>query len=405
MKFIAHLSGWRVAMLFLCSAAMAPAAVGAAPDEATAVSAVAGMSPEGDDASAREARLRRAAEEGKCPLPADREIIRRQQAASPEGKARDESALLRKICEMRGYDMARQVRVQVHAADIGEQPVVLDGLKSISLCTRTACRQIPLKRPLRALTGNAQGEATVVAEGEMAAGTLVQAVIETTADDRALQRQQRDLVFPLDALRLPKDVIVLLSWQRASGCSKVPCLQLAGAEAHWGKDAIPDDEPVAGYHTGAFFYNPRSGLSARLPNGIELSIPPAATPIARIVSWQSHEDELHPGLIFWPMLTLARPAQFSLPLSAEGMGERPSMPGAEGRGKAAGPAGPLSVSVTRLDAIRNGHRDPHPSSDGYGLDQEGPVPEECYLRPDDSDCSVRFLIGEMGREMRPDGAP
>ncbi|MDO5103014.1 MAG: hypothetical protein Q4D91_08980 [Lautropia sp.] len=371
--------------------------------------------PGGYQDMANEALLSQAAKAGICPSQEDREIVRRQLAALPAPPPRDAAALLREVCEVRGYGIVRQARAQVYAANLDERPMSVDALKALSLCTRTGCSEVPLKQPLGALVSNVRGEASLVAEGMMAGGTLVSALVQTKGVDGRLKAQRLELIYPLDALRLPRDVIVLLSWRHAPDCAGAGCLHLVGAEAQWGAQAF-EDEPTPGFESGAFFYNPQSGLEASLPRGSSLSIPPAASPIARVLSWQWHEGafQAYPDVMFWPIITLAQPARLALARLASTAGEHDDparvMPDDSGNpgdqsGKATPLAAPLVLTLTRLGSISRGKQAPHHGPDGYGLNEEGPVPEDCYLRATSSDCNDRFLIEAIAREMRVTAEP
>lgn len=386
------------------------------------VGASAALSPE---EVRRNQVLDEAQAKGLCPHREDIEGVRRQMAAEPE-KARFESerGLLRKICGHRGYGIERQAQIRVFGASADGLPIDLAVLKALELCTRTQCQPIPLLQKSGGVMSNARGDATLIARGEIAGGTLVGVRVTLRGEDGRERVQAMNLAHRVDALRLRRDALVLVSLQAGSGCAGKPCLTLrhAVAESAWNEEGSRGEAHTV--HV-PLVYNPAEGLQRDLGHGVSLSIPPGALDEPRLLlPVVSVQGRMHP----WPEVTFqqvpvirfGKKMQITLRALPSTPGDRDAAPagaglraehdagraatqngwpGAGGEGEGIEASQASGARQTHLETDTTYLLNNKPAGDArMNWRQAAPIRDECYLRPSDSDCNYRFMFDEMARQ-------
>lgn len=373
----------------------------------------------------REQLLDEAAAKGLCPHREDIEGVRRQMKADPpRGMFQSERGLLREICEHRGYGIERQAQIRVFGASADGLPIDLAALKALELCTRTQCQPIPLLQKSGGVMSNARGDATLIARGEIAGGTLVGVRVTLRGEDGRERVQAMNLAHRVDALRLRRDALVLLSLQAGSGCAGKPCLTLrhAVAESAWNEEGSRGEAHTV--HV-PLVYNPAEGLQRDLGHGVSLSIPPGALDEPRLLlPVVSVQGRMHP----WPEVTFqqvpvirfGKKMQITLRALPSTPGDRDAAPagaglraehdagraatqngwpGAGGEGEGIEASQASGARQTHLETDTTYLLNNKPAGDArMNWRQAAPIRDECYLRPSDSDCNYRFMFDEMARQ-------
>lgn len=348
----------------------------------------------------REQLLDEALAQGRCPHREDIEGVRRQMKAARRLPS-DTSAkhLLREICRQRGFGNERQAQVSVFGASADGLPVDLAALRTLEVCTRTRCQPVSLVQKSGGVMSNAQGDATLIAQGEIAGDTLVRVRVRLRGDDGREHVQEMDFPHRVDTLRLPRDAAVLLSLQAGScGAAVKPCLKLrhAVAEAFRGREAGPKD---ANTLESILVYNPAEGLQRDLGMGVSLSIPPGALDEVRLLlpvirAWVGTQPWPDVTFMQIPPIRFAKKMQITLhALPQEADDKAAADTAADDR--AVPDAQKMSIESDTTHLERN-----RPAGDTHlSWRKEARIHDECYLEPSRSDCNYRFLFDELGRQL------
>lgn len=204
----------------------------------------------------------------------------------------------------KGGRKTQSFTVNVYGISFDGMPIDLDGVQRLDLCSPGQCHTVALEKPARPVTNEAGGSGMLIGRVMLPALELTRVRLYAQGNI-GVNATQATLAQPLmlegdDAV--PARVLISLSANWSCG-SKTACLVLRGGAAGIREDG-----------QGQYLaYNPNQNLSAKMPEGVGLSIPAGALGSVQLFHVNVAAADPQPRVDILPAMQLGAPAILTLP--------------------------------------------------------------------------------------------